>query len=479
MRWLVASIESSCARRVLVVDVVAVHGDRVARLPFRTAEPTRSTTPAASLPTTWNGWSWRAPHTLSLPRRCEEPERGQRLEDRRPHRVEVDRRRHHRDERLVGRQLGQRRPRRRAATCAGPSPPTASPRTSPARRPARPRPGTTRERQGAELVGGSAVDDRGRGCARSRVMDRDDVASCPASGIRSSAVHSHRSSSGRSAMPGSVIVSSARTPDRQALRRAGVVRGHRPRRPRHRGRARAGRRSAGEQVDYVILGQVLQAGAGQMPARQAAVKAGIPMTVPAMTINKVCLSGIDAIYLADQMIQAGDAEVVVAGGMESMTQGALPAAERARGLPHGQRRAGRLDDRRRPVVRVRRGAHGRRHRALHRRVGRHHARDAGRVRGQEPRARRGRDQGRPLRRGDRADRDPAAQGRPGPRRHRRRRAPRHHRRVARQAAARVRARTAPSPPATRRRSPTAPPPSSSRAASQGRGARRSRRSPSS
>jgi len=63
-------------------------------------------------------------------------------------------------------------------------------------------------------------------------------------------------------------------------------------------------------VDYVLLGQVLQAGAGQMPARQAAVNGGIPMSVPSMTINKVCLSGINAIYLADQMIQAGDAEVV-------------------------------------------------------------------------------------------------------------------------------------------------------------------------
>jgi acetyl-CoA C-acetyltransferase len=120
-------------------------------------------------------------------------------------------------------------------------------------------------------------------------------------------------------MPGSVIVSSARTPIgklsgslaalsgtdlgghaiKAALERAGV---------------------AGDQVDYVIMGQVLQAGAGQMPARQAAVKGGVPMSVPSMTVNKVCLSGIDAIYLADQMIQAGDAEVVVAGGMESMTQ---------------------------------------------------------------------------------------------------------------------------------------------------------------
>ncbi len=80
------------------------------------------------------------------------------------------------------------------------------------------------------------------------------------------------------------------------------------------------------------MGQVLQAGAGQMPARQAAVKGGIPMSVPSMTVNKVCLSGIDAIYLADQMIQAGDAEIVVAGGMESMTQRALPPPRtRARG----------------------------------------------------------------------------------------------------------------------------------------------------
>ena len=76
---------------------------------------------------------------------------------------------------------------------------------------------------------------------------------------------------------------------------------------------------APEQVDYVIMGQVLQAGAGQIPARQAAVKAGIPMTVPALTVNKVCLSGLDAIALADQLIRAGEFEIVVAGGMESMT----------------------------------------------------------------------------------------------------------------------------------------------------------------
>ncbi|MDQ2758693.1 MAG: acetyl-CoA C-acetyltransferase [Actinomycetota bacterium] len=74
-----------------------------------------------------------------------------------------------------------------------------------------------------------------------------------------------------------------------------------------------------DQVDYVIMGQVLQAGAGQIPARQAATKAGIPLTVPALTVNKVCLSGLDAIALADQLIRAGECEVVVAGGQESMT----------------------------------------------------------------------------------------------------------------------------------------------------------------
>src|SRR5947207_515403 len=120
-------------------------------------------------------------------------------------------------------------------------------------------------------------------------------------------------------MPGSVIVGSARTPIGKlsgalagfsAMELGGVA-------------IKAALERAGidaEQVDYVLMGQVLQGGQGQITARQAAVKAGIPMTVPAMTVNKVCLSGINAIYLADQMIQNGDAEVVVAGGMESMRQ---------------------------------------------------------------------------------------------------------------------------------------------------------------
>ncbi|MGC4790844.1 acetyl-CoA C-acetyltransferase [Micromonospora sp. DT178] len=116
----------------------------------------------------------------------------------------------------------------------------------------------------------------------------------------------------------SVIVSGARTPmgrllgnlkDLPATKLGGVA-------------IKAALERAGvapDQVQYVIMGQVLQAGAGQIPARQAAVEAGIPMSVPALTVNKVCLSGLDAIALADQLIRAGEFDIVVAGGMESMT----------------------------------------------------------------------------------------------------------------------------------------------------------------
>ncbi len=76
---------------------------------------------------------------------------------------------------------------------------------------------------------------------------------------------------------------------------------------------------SGDQVDYVIMGQVIQAGAGQNPTRTAAVAAGIPMSVPSITINKVCLSGVNAIAMADQLIRAGEHDIIVAGGMESMT----------------------------------------------------------------------------------------------------------------------------------------------------------------
>lgn len=119
-------------------------------------------------------------------------------------------------------------------------------------------------------------------------------------------------------MAGSYIVAGARTPIGkmsgalasfsaadlggfaivEALRRAGV-------RP--------------DEVEHVLMGQVLMAGTGQVPARQAAVAAGIPMSVPSVNINKVCLSGLNTIYLADQMIAAGEADIVIAGGMESMT----------------------------------------------------------------------------------------------------------------------------------------------------------------
>ena len=119
-------------------------------------------------------------------------------------------------------------------------------------------------------------------------------------------------------MPGSYIIAGARTPIGKmsgalasfsaadlggfaiaaALQRAGV---------------------APHEVEHVIMGQVLMAGQGQVPSRQAASKAGIPMSVPSVNINKVCLSGLNSIYLADQMISSGEADIVIAGGMESMT----------------------------------------------------------------------------------------------------------------------------------------------------------------
>ena len=92
---------------------------------------------------------------------------------------------------------------------------------------------------------------------------------------------------------------------------------------------------AGDQVDYVIMGQVLQAGQGQITARQAAVKGGIPMSVPSLTINKVCLSGLSAIAMADQLIRAGEFEVVVAGGMESMTQAPYLLPKARQGYRYG------------------------------------------------------------------------------------------------------------------------------------------------
>ena len=120
-------------------------------------------------------------------------------------------------------------------------------------------------------------------------------------------------------MAPSVIVSAART----AIGKFGGAVSHLPAtqlgaRAIEEALQRAG--ISGEQVDYVIMGQVLQAGTGQITARQAAIEAGIPKGTPAITINKVCLSGLNAIALADQLIRAGEVSVVVAGGMESMDQ---------------------------------------------------------------------------------------------------------------------------------------------------------------
>ncbi|WP_232329418.1 acetyl-CoA C-acetyltransferase [Nocardia violaceofusca] len=92
---------------------------------------------------------------------------------------------------------------------------------------------------------------------------------------------------------------------------------------------------APEQVDYVIMGQVLTAGAGQIPARQAAVAGGIPMDVPAVTVNKVCLSGINAIALADHLIRAGEYEIVVAGGQESMSRAPHMLEKSREGFKYG------------------------------------------------------------------------------------------------------------------------------------------------
>jgi acetyl-CoA C-acetyltransferase len=120
-------------------------------------------------------------------------------------------------------------------------------------------------------------------------------------------------------MPGSVIVSGARTPiGKLSGAFAGLSAAELGGAAIAAALYRAGLRP--DQVDYVYMGQVLQAGQGQLTARQAANKAGIPLTTPATVVNKLCLSGLNTIYLADQMIAAGDADIVVAGGMESMTR---------------------------------------------------------------------------------------------------------------------------------------------------------------
>ncbi|SRR5579875_1292331 len=120
-------------------------------------------------------------------------------------------------------------------------------------------------------------------------------------------------------MPGSLIAAAARTPIGKLM---GSLAGFTPMELAGAAIGEALRRAGlkPDQVEHVLVGQVLQAGHGQVTARQAAAAAGIPLSVPGMTINKACLSGLNAIHLADQMVAAGEAEVVVAGGMESMTQ---------------------------------------------------------------------------------------------------------------------------------------------------------------
>ena len=135
-------------------------------------------------------------------------------------------------------------------------------------------------------------------------------------------------------MPGSVIVAGARTPIGKlsgalSALSAADLGGH----AIAAALARAG--VAPDEVDHVIMRQVLTAGQGQVPARQAAAKAGIAMRVPSVNVNKVCLSGLNAIYQADLMIQAGDADIVVAGGMESMTNAPYIAPGARAGFRYG------------------------------------------------------------------------------------------------------------------------------------------------
>ena len=169
---------------------------------------------------------------------------------------------------------------------------------------------------------------------------------------------------------------------------------------------------APEQVEYVIMGHVIQAGAGQITARQAAVGAGIPKEVPAITVNKVCLSGLSAIAMADQMIRAGELEIVVAGGMESMTNAPFLIPKARDGSRLGDTSHARLDDPRRPVVELPRPSHGRGHRYRQPRA-RHRSRRTGHVVGPlAPAGGRGVGGG-TTRRGGRGGRGAAAEGRPG------------------------------------------------------------------
>ena len=188
---------------------------------------------------------------------------------------------------------------------------------------------------------------------------------------------------------------------------------------------------APEQVQHVVMGQVLQAGQGQIPSRQAQIKGGIPKEVSSETINKVCASGLRASVILDQAIRAGDVEVGVGGGMESMSGAPVPAPERALRLPHGRREGARRDGQRRPHQPLQRQADVRRGDRDRRRA-RAHAPRPRPLGAALPRARPEGDRRGPARRGDRARHGQVAEGGHG-RRDRRGPAPRLDARGARQA----------------------------------------------
>ena len=163
-------------------------------------------------------------------------------------------------------------------------------------------------------------------------------------------------------------------------------------------------------VDEIIMGNVVQAGLGQNPARQAGLGGGLDVRVAAMTINKVCGSGLKAVGLAAQSVILGEAEIVVAGGMESMSNCPYLLPGRAHRLPVRQRGSRGLDGARRPVGRVQRFSHGHHGRAGRRKI-RHHAAGAGPVRARKPPARRARAEILLHRIADCAHRNPAEKGR--------------------------------------------------------------------
>ena len=200
-----------------------------------------------------------------------------------------------------------------------------------------------------------------------------------------------------------VIVAAARTAVGKFGGSLAKIAGAGPRRARHQGAARSAPASRPSTINEVILGQVLTAGVGQNPARQAVIKAGLPNGVPAFVVNKVCGSGLKATHLAAQAIKCGDAEIIIAGGQENMSAVAARAAQLARRLPHGRLQAGRHHDRRRPVGRLQPVPHGH-HRRERRQEVRHLARRAGRVRRRLAAEGRGRAEGRQVQGRDRAGR---------------------------------------------------------------------------